>query len=178
MKKILNIRGDGIYVTLIRLTEKGLIKNLSYGIYQVTGQEISLERIGCEIYYPSYVSSESALFKYGILSQSPYSVFLVTKKASKKLRINNEDVIYRRIKPDLFWGYQTVDGYNIAEPEKALLDQIYYQSKGISSLDFGELSLINLDRNKLIEYSKYYPKSVKEKLGEIIKSIGINRVSV
>ena len=50
--------------------------------------------------------------------------------------------------------------YRIAEPEKALLDWVYLSlQEGIRpSLD--ELNLNPLDRKKLFEYARQYPRSV------------------
>ena len=48
---------------------------------------------------------------------------------------------YHRLKADLFFGYAVVDGLYVAEPEKALLDQTYLATRGLSSIAWDELDL-------------------------------------
>ena len=47
-------------------------------------QSLELERTANELYYPSYLSFESALSRYGILSQIPYTNDICHQQTLKK----------------------------------------------------------------------------------------------
>lgn len=108
---------------------------------------------------PSYISFESALSYYGILSQFPTEVTSATSKKTANYNLNNQMYSYVHLKKDLFWGYdKRDDGFLIASPEKAVLDQAYMASKGLKSFPKDELDWSLVDRKKLAEYAKLYPK--------------------
>jgi len=172
LEKILNVKKDSLYVTLNRLVKSGVLIRLKRGVYQPEFKKPELEKTASELYYPSYLSFESALSRYGILSQIPYTLIFATTKKSKKIYLMDREIEYRQLKKDYFFGYLLNSGIYIAEPEKALLDLIYMISKGKASNDLSELSLVNLKKNKFIEYSKKFPKSVQKKAKEMISMFG------
>ncbi len=176
--KIFNISGNSSSVTISRLYKKGLINKIFYNVYVIRGIPINIDAIISELFYPSYISFESALFRYGILSQAPFTLTFAWKRRSKKINIAGNEVVLRKIKPELFFGFSNVAGVNIATPEKALMDMIYYQSKGLSNINFDELSILNINKDKFIKISKSYPKILSGIVDEVTRSIGSNKVSV
>ncbi|MDZ7586247.1 MAG: hypothetical protein U0946_00710 [Patescibacteria group bacterium] len=111
------------------------------------------------LYSPSYVSFETALNHYGILSQFPYETTSATPKKSKQKIINQKAYSFTHLKKTLFWGYVKQDNYLIAEPEKALLDQLYLYSKGLKSISLDEYDYARLDQTKLFRLADYFPQS-------------------
>lgn len=108
---------------------------------------------------PSYISFESALSYYGILSQFPTEVTSATSKKTANYNLDNQMYSYVHLKKDLFWGYdKRDDGFLIASPEKAVLDQAYMASKGLKAFPKDELDWSLVDRKKLTEYAKLYPR--------------------
>lgn len=97
--------------------------------------------------YPAYISCASALNYYGLISQVPNSVFLMTSKRPKTIK----NLVFHKTKN--FFGFKKIkiNGINtlIAEPEKAFIDSI-----GIHPLNLILESLPELDENKLLEYAK------------------------
>jgi hypothetical protein len=68
-----------------------------------------------------------------------------------------------------YWGFiqkRTRYGrYNIAEPEKALLDFVYLSlQEGYKQPSLDELDFSRLDRSKLNDYLRKYPTSVRKAL--------------
>jgi len=57
--------------SLCRLYRKKIIKRICRGFYANPFDPPSIEEISSQIYFPSYISRESALSFYGILSQIP-----------------------------------------------------------------------------------------------------------
>jgi len=135
-------------------------------------QGLELERTANELYYPSYLSFESALSRYGILSQIPYTLTFATNRRSKKILLRDREVEYRQLKKEYFFGYKLEKGLYIAEPEKAVLDQLYMISKGKALSDISEWSLIGLKKGKLFQYSKYFPKTVQISAKKLTPTFG------
>ena len=134
-EKILGSKREVLYVTLNRLVKSGVLVRLKRGVYQAEFQSLELEKTANELYYPSYLSFESALSKYGMLSQIPYALTFATTKTSKKQSLAGKEVEYRQLKDELFFGYKLTEGIYMAEPEKAILDQLYLISKGKLATD-------------------------------------------
>ena len=171
MQKITNLSRNSLKVTINRLIEKGVLTKIRRGIYQLVFSEINIPKVANQLYYPSYLSFESALSKYGILSQIPYTQTFATTKRSKKMTLLDTEVEFRQIKEGLFFGYTMNEGIYIAEKEKALLDQLYMVSRGKGSLDIKELDLQDLDKDLFYKYSQKFPSYVKKQLDEVRKYI-------
>ena len=171
-EKILGSKREVLYVTLNRLVKSGVLVRLKRGVYQAEFQSLELEKTANELYYPSYLSFESALSKYGILSQIPYALTFATTKTSKKQSLAGKEVEYRQLKDELFFGYKLTEGIYMAEPEKAILDQLYLISKGKVVSDTGEWSLVGLDKKKLIKYAKKFPLTVQKYIKTQVSRLG------
>lgn len=161
LEKILGQQRPSLYVTLNRLVEHGVLVRLRRGVYQAALQGPALPRIANTLVYPSYLSFESALSRYGILSQAPYMLTFATSRRSQRLTLGDTAVQFHQLKAELFFGYTLADGLYVAEPEKALLDQCYLASRGLASLTWEELDLSRLDRDQLTDYSNRFPAAVQ-----------------
>jgi hypothetical protein len=60
------------------------------------------------------------------------------------------------------------DGMNIALPEKAFLDEIYFVARGKATLDFDELDIKKLSRRTLKKFSKRFPKYTQKVFADLI----------
>ena len=58
--------------------------------------------------------------------------------------------------------------YNLAEPEKALLDWIYLLRQEGSIVPNDELDVSPLDFTKLLQYSEKFPKPVRQQVLELV----------
>jgi predicted transcriptional regulator of viral defense system len=168
----------GFTTFLKRLVDDEILVRLAKGVYMVRGRNWDLERIANQLYYPSYLSFVTVLGRGGILNQIPYSLTFATTRKSKRITLGGTDVVYSQLKPELYFGYDMKQGINIAEPEKALLDQLYLISLGKASLDFEELNLIDLDKKKFLSYAAKFPGRIKKGLREIKKRWGTISVTI
>ena len=123
------------YVTkyfLERQTKEGLFFRLKKGLYALKTDPPSEVEIANFLYRPSYISFEYALAYYNILPEMPYLVTSATTKPSRLFTTNSTSYSYRSIKEEIYTGYylEKKDGksFLIAEPEKALLDHLYFVS--------------------------------------------------
>lgn len=167
MQKITGLSRTSLKVALSRLTRRGVLTRIKRGVYQLSLSPVDVLKAANQLYYPSYLSFESALSRYGILSQIPYTQTFATVKRGKKMVLWDTEVEFRQLKKELFFGYRMEDGIYIAEPEKALLDQLYMVGRGKGRLDIKELDLKEIDVKLLKEYARRFPPYIKKQLDKI-----------
>src|ERR1700682_6019810 len=85
LEKILGLPRASLYVTLTRLVQAGVLVRLRKNVYKLAIAPTESEKAAGELYFPSYLSFESALSRYGILSQIPYTLTFATTRPSKKM---------------------------------------------------------------------------------------------
>lgn len=160
LKAILEIKQKASLFKIIKkLIEAGVLLKIEKNKYLLKDSKIKDFALANFLYQPSYVSFESALNFYGILSQFPYEITSITTKKSAKKEFQGKIFTYARIKKNLFFGYQKIENYLIAYPEKALLDQLYFKSKGLKNVNLEEYDLSFLKISRLKEFLKKYPRT-------------------
>jgi len=162
LERILDVPKANLNVTLNRLVKSKVVIRLRKNIYILFTEFPDVEKIANELYFPCYLSFESALSRYGILSQIPYTLTFATTRPSKKMIISDFEVEFRHLKDELFFGYIIDNGKNIATPEKALLDELYMKSRGKAEIDLEELDLSEINKKKLKKFTKRFPVYVKK----------------
>lgn len=156
-KKIFRHKKENtLYKLLQRLENKNVVKRIKSGKYLFTFKEIPDYQLANFLVIPSYVSLESALSFYGILSQFPYTISSVTTQKNKTINYQDKEYEYNHIGTRYFFGITKKDNFLIASPEKALLDELYFVSKGLRNLDLTELDLNKVNKNILKSMAKRY----------------------
>lgn len=120
---------------LHRCIKKGNIGRVERGLYYVVKRHNEYE-IASGILYPSYVSMVSALAYYGLTTQIPRVVYVISTKRHRVVKnITGFDIVFRKIKKEMLFGYHKESNGNvfIADPEKAIVDIYYFND--ISDLD-------------------------------------------
>jgi predicted transcriptional regulator of viral defense system len=168
LEKITFLPRNSLYVALKRWEVGGIIERVAQGIYIPMGGNISLENVAAQLYLPNYLSFESALAKFGILNLIPYALTFATTRKTRKYTLRKQEVEFRQISSELFFGYEMKDGMNIALPEKAFLDEIYFVARGKATLDFDELDIKKLSIKTLKEFSKRFPTYAQKILKDLI----------
>ena len=119
--------------------------------------DIDLYSIANRLYSPSYVSLYSALQYYSLIPEQVYEVTSISTRKTKRMEVGRTRYSYRHLKPSLFFGYEPVpwldDTYNIAYPEKVLLDFAYLEP---NFSDSGWLEGLRLDEFTLREDLNWY----------------------
>jgi predicted transcriptional regulator of viral defense system len=162
--------------------KKGQIVRLKNGLYLIADKKNTavIENIALKMYEPSYISLEWALSMYGIIPEIVYNVTSITTKATRKFKNGFGLFIYKTIKRNLFWGYKKEEKNNqmylIAEPEKALLDYIYFnlskikKTEAIDELRLNKSVIRGLNQTKLKKYQKIFNnKKINKIIQEILK---------
>ncbi len=170
LEKLTGLSKDSLHVTIKRLVDRGILERVSKGIYRPFTARPSTEKIAASLYMPNYLSFESALSRYSVLNLIPYTLTFATTRKTKRLTVEGRDVEFRQIKKERFWGYEMQGGIYIAKTEKAFLDLVYFASRGLSSLDAGEIDIKKLSMATLKEFSKRFPVYTQKYLDKIISS--------
>jgi len=170
LERITGLDRGSLNIALNRWVKKGVLERASRNIYVVVGEPVSLEAIAGQSYFPSYLSFESALSKFGVLNLVPYSLSFATTRKTKSVTLLERTVNYRHLKPDLYFGFTHEEGLYVAEPEKALLDLVYFRSFGKATISSEEMDLRSLSKRTLGEYSRRFPPRVAIALGRLIRS--------
>lgn len=147
---------QSLYKKIARLEEKNIIQTLTKGKYKFLFRPANDFLTANFLYQPSYISLESALSFYGIITGFPYQITSITIKKPKSISVNDQEYKYSQFTSRLFWGYEKKEDFLIAEPEKCLLDYIYMGTKGLRSLSFDEMDLTIVNPKKLVSYAKQF----------------------
>lgn len=158
---------------IYRWKKQGWIYPLKRGLYELSYPKDFLIPdlyIANRLYSPSYVSMETALSHHSIIPEVAMAVTSITTKPTRSFKNKHGLFTYRSIKPACFTGYyvETSCGYKIlvAEPEKALVDFLYFKTyrgaafnPGDERLDKKTISSLNMQ--KIEKYSKSYKLNLK-----------------
>lgn len=158
---------------LRRYESQGLVERVSTKIYiNHFNQQFSPQDIVNVLRPRSYISLESALVERGVISQNPSALICVTPGYPKSFRSKSVSIVYRKVSPELYWGYEEkatrYNKYLIAEPEKALLDWIYLNRQEGLPTPLDELHLQFLNLAKLRDYAQRFPRTVNETVRDLL----------
>ena len=135
-------------------------------------KEFSEVYVANHIVYPSYVSLEYALSFFGLIPEAVFSVTSVTTLRPVTHQTSRGNFIYRHIKKEMFWGYESqsesMKEAMIACPEKALLDTFYFWTGEISKERVVEMRFQNLNQINIDKLLKFTKKTGSQKLSKII----------
>jgi predicted transcriptional regulator of viral defense system len=152
LKELLNIKNERTFYRITNdFIKNKILVNIEKNKYLVTGKNTTSFEIANFLYQPSYISIETALNYWGILSQFPFEVTNITSKKNVVKEYDEKKYTYSHISSKYFGMFTKKEGMLIALPEKALFDQIYLVSKGIKLANFDEYDLTNINTKKLFE---------------------------
>jgi predicted transcriptional regulator of viral defense system len=120
-------------ITLGRYQKDGLIYRIFKGFYSlVPPDELSPPELGAKALHSfCYLSTETVLYDEGFVSQKPSSYTFVSPK-SKKFKLVDASYKSRQLKSKYLYnpaGICLKDGINIASPERAIADMLYFNPK-------------------------------------------------
>jgi predicted transcriptional regulator of viral defense system len=164
---------QSLRVLLKRQEARGLVEHVTRKLY-INKLSIGFNprELAAAISPQSYVSLESALNEWSVFNQSPSSLTCVSTKQIRPIETTLAKITFRTIKKDLFWGFverKTRYGkYKLAEPEKAILDWVYFRRKKQQPLDLDEFELQRVSRSRLLKYAESYPKTLRQSIYSIL----------
>jgi len=158
---------------VFRWKEKGWLIALKRGLYELTyPRDLNIPDmfIANRLYGPSYVSLETALSNYSVIPEVSMAVTSVTAKPTRRFKNKHGLFLYHTVTTSAFCGYyiERQEGFDIhiAEPEKALVDYLYFKTYRGKSIDFDQERLDRavirrMNRKKLNRYAKLFHLNLK-----------------
>ena len=146
LKDLLEIENERtLYRIIDDFVKNKVVIKMERDKYRVAGKGSTFE-IANFLYQPSYISLETALNYWGILSQFPFGITSVTVRKTITKEYEDKVYTYNQLSSKYFGMFTKVDGALIAMPEKALFDQLYLVSKGVKTVSAGEYDLTKINR--------------------------------
>ena len=115
---------------LTRAVKRGDVLKLRRSLYGLASLPPAELEVANYLYRPSYISFTFALSYYHIIPETVYVITSATTRTTATFIAMGRQFVYHRIKLSAFTGYRAgrVDNRTvwIAEPEKALVDTLYF----------------------------------------------------
>jgi predicted transcriptional regulator of viral defense system len=150
-----------------RHTSSGLFTKIKNKLYVLTDARPPKFVLANKIYEPSYISFETALSYYHIIPETIYTIFSATTKATREFEALDVLYVYHRIKKKLFFAYTSdkINGTNflIAEPEKALVDFLYFVDLKKKNL-IERIDLTKFKKKDIMKIATYFGRDSLVKL--------------
>lgn len=187
--QILKKQGSSLDYWVKTLVKRGDLIVLKKGFYvsrfyllslskNPEARERYLEYLANMIRFPSYISLEYALSKYGAIPEGVAVITSLTTKSTRSFQNSLGSFTYRNIKPELFFGFKNFDfegkRVKFASKAKALFDFFYFKKqkelagKGIGSFRINWDVFEDEDRKEFREFVKI---SDSIKLNRVLKSL-------
>lgn len=173
VEKALGCTPQSAYTTISRLKKKGWIDEIEKGKYLLKGivaEHVDPFELATRMVWPSYISFWSALNFYKLTEQVPFTIFVVTTKHKRQMKLSSMRLRFVSLSPKRFFGYRRVGKITIAEVEKALLDSLLYPryAGGLGEIA-KSLREADLDPDRLVDYAlRLDSKSLCARLGYLL----------
>jgi hypothetical protein len=116
---------------------------------------IDMRALSQKICSRSYISLESVLADNLVIGSIPRGHVMAVKLGVPRLYQGaNITIEHLRIREPLFWGFEPKSAVLVADPEKALLDCVYFYVLGCP-LMFSPYEDVNFDRLDIAKIRKY-----------------------
>ena len=151
LKLLLGIQNEQTFFRIVEgLKKENVIKKIERDKYQIVMKPTNDFEMANFLYEPSYISLETALNYWGILSQFPFEITSVTSKKSVSKKLEDRVFSYSHLAVHIYGMYRKLDGFLIAIPEKALYDQLYLASKGLRTVSPDEYDVSKIKKREFL----------------------------
>lgn len=165
LKGILPCRhANTFYRAVTNLEENKIIFRFARGIY-VT-ERFELPVVSQKICPASYISLEYVLARSMIIGTVPRREIKAIKIGKRReYRSDMGTVLHLGVAKHLYFGFETKEGVNLADKEKAFLDTLYFYCKGQRFYFdiYSDMNMRPLDMKKVKKYLTRYknPRFIK-----------------
>lgn len=158
LKNLLNPSNNLKFHRQVKSLEKqGVLTRFTRGFY--VSASFNLEFLSQRICENSYLSLATILSKNLLIGSVPrQTVFAVKVGRSRSYKSKLGNIFIFGLSEHLYFGFQTVDGINVADSEKAFLDTLYFYQKGFKPYFniYQDIAIDLLDKKKIKAYLKHY----------------------
>ena len=185
LSEILGKEGENLNYWIKKLLKKGEIIALKKGLYVSRMYLLSLtknpdlkekylEYLANIIRYPSYISLEYALSKFGVIPEGVEAITSVTTKTGRVYKNNLGSFIYRSIRDNLFSDFEVIlfedKRIKLATKAKALFDFLYFRKPG--NIEDVRINWDQFDENDRQEFKRIVSESGSYKIKKELKKLG------
>ncbi|MCL4365545.1 MAG: hypothetical protein M1569_00805 [Candidatus Marsarchaeota archaeon] len=164
-RDIAKITGKPIGYARKTICNIGGIMRAERGVYYT--EQASIYEIASNIVPFSYVSMISALRYYDIITQVPTAIRVVSPKKHRAMEAKGYKISFIRFRKGIIFGYVRRGNAFLAEPEKAILDSLYYGEYAYldEAFEYGIRDKL-IDIDKMLRYAHdFSSKALINKLG-------------
>lgn len=163
--------------------KQGLVLRLKRGLYILNEEDRKINPprtfIANQLVSPSYVSTEYALYFYGLIPEKVEDITSVTTKKTTVIKNSLGVFRYQHLNADCFKGFEQVGekggfSFFIATPEKAIADFLYLnlsnfsvEDKDIFGLSYRFQNTSALNKKRLKDFVKLFNN---QKLIKVVNS--------
>lgn len=149
-----------------------LFLKLRNGLYALRTDLPDALEVANRLYRPSYVSFECALSLHRMIPETVYAVTSATTRITREFTVDGRTFAYARIKRMAYGGYRPEKRRGttvlIAEPEKALVDYLYFVDLGLKPPN-DRLRTTGLRKGMALRYASWFRrKSLTERLRGVL----------
>jgi len=146
---------------LEKYADEGFLLRLKKALYTLKTDKPAEEEIAHALYKPSYISFEYALAYYNLIPEMVYEITSATTKPTRLFETDTTSFGYYTIKVEAYTGYSLVrkaqKEFLIADPEKAVVDYLYFVSLGKKQLN-DRLVTNDLNKEKMLYYARVFER--------------------
>lgn len=144
---------------IAKLTTEGVLTRIQRGTYVALNYDMWL--LVCRLDPKSYISMDTVLAREAIIATVPKGRVSAVRinKRSKRIATPEGELVFHSMGQKLDFGITTqANGVNVAIPERAYLDLLYFYQKGSRFVidPRTEVNLSNLNMPLIIEHLSWY----------------------
>ncbi|MEM5778473.1 MAG: hypothetical protein QXK49_02510 [Candidatus Aenigmatarchaeota archaeon] len=171
ISRILRKEEKYVRVFIKRIEKKGLLKRIERGKYIFEDENPFL--VASNLIFPSYISFISALNYYGLTTQISKTIFIVSLKQKKEIKLNDYNIKFIKFNKKRFFGFKK-EKINekflfIGEIEKIIADSLFLPKYCPLSEIFFALRNSEFSTQKLVFYSSKMSKAALKRLGYLME---------
>ncbi len=176
ISKLIQKPAEYVWVYLHRLKSKGYIIEVERNKYTLSKDPYE---VGSNLVFPSYISFLSAYSLYGLTTQIPLNVQVVTIRPKKTLSYQGMKIKFITFQKQKIFGYSKQrfreKYFFLADKEKAIIDSLTFPEHCPISETFEALQSKELEIPKLVQYVLQMGSIVAVKrLGYLLEKTGID----
>lgn len=144
---------------IARLTKEGVLTKIQRGVYVTVGYDMWF--LASRIDPKSYISMDTVLAKEAIIATVPKGQVSAVRinKRCRRIATPEGDIVFHSLNRKLDFGITTqASGVNVATPERAYLDLLYFHQKGSRFVidPYAEVNLSKLNTRLILKHLSWY----------------------
>ena len=172
LRHLLRASEVSIRFLLTRAHKREDVIKLRRELYTLPDHLPSELELGNALISPSYISFLYALSYYHLIPEAVFEIASATTRTTRRFEVLGKVFTYHHIKPTAFTGYhpENIGGKTIliAEPEKALVDCLYFANLGQLSLP-DRLDLATVNPERVLMFAQLYRRqTLVKKVEELL----------